>query len=88
MLGTWRFGDRKTLCYTYGQASFNSVTGQRSVAGQELCNRYYGDGGWVAKVPGDVFDLRSGRVPDFDLTRCVLPPPLLLLDTGQCRPRG
>ena len=88
LIGTWRRRDRSTYCYTYRTASFNPATRRASRAGEEICNSFYGPGDWVSKVPGDVFNLRSGNVPGFDLTRCVLPPPLTLeVSTGRCRPR-
>ena len=88
LLGTWRRGRDGRYCYSYTVNTFNPATGSSDRAGDESCNPTIGDGIWVAKVPGDVFALRSGRVPDFDLGRCRLPAPLVLLADEPYRPQG
>ena len=86
LLGTWRKGRGPAIyCFSYGVNTQNPALGTSRQAGQERCGRIPDDL-WVAKVPGDAFNLRSGRLPAFDLTRCVLPAPLVLLNDGACLP--
>ena len=88
LLGTWRMGRwPEYYCFSYGVNTRNPVLGTSSQAGRERCGRI-SDDLWVAKVPGDVFNLRSGRLPAFDLTRCVLPEPLVLLNDEPCSPKN
>ncbi len=87
LLGTWRKGRGPEIyCFSYGVNTRNPVLGTRSQAGQERCGRI-SDDLWVAKVPGDVFNLQSGWLPAFDLTQCILPKPLVVLNDGACSPK-
>ena len=79
--GRWRQGRTDRIyCFSY------DIDLRHRPAGWETCAWIPSDY-WVAKMPGDVFNLRSGRVPAFDLTRCVLPEPLVLLNDEPCLPK-
>ena len=87
LLGTWRKGAKPSnYCFSYNVPTRNPVVGDSKEAGEERCG-FITPAAWVAKVQGDVFNLRSGRLPAFDLTRCILPEPLVLLKDGPCLPK-
>lgn len=86
--GTWRKNDWGHVCFAYGQASYNPATKEHSAAGQEKCLRSYQQGTIISRVEGDPFNLESGELPDFDLTKCRLPEPMTLATTHwSCEPR-
>lgn len=87
LLGTWRKTERPMeYCFSYRVNTQNPVLGTRSRAGNEQCG-FIADGDWVAKASGDVFNLSSGKLPGFDLSRCILPRPLELSNDGPCKPK-
>ena len=66
----------------------NPVTGVRSGHMVEQCYRRYELSRPISRVAGDPFNLSSGSVPDFDLRKCQLPPPMKLSTTlWSCTPR-
>ena len=78
--GTWRMGRTDRIyCFSY------DIDTRNRKAGTETC-AWIPSSHWVAKMPGDVFNLMSGRLPAFDLTRCILPEPLVLLNDEPCLP--
>lgn len=87
LLGTWRkrVGSSE-YCFSYRVNTWNPALKTHSRAGTETCG-FIPNADWVAKKRGDVFNLMSGKLPNFDLTRCVLPEPLVLRNDMPCRPK-